>query len=280
MLLNAHAAGNPCLRAAWEAGVADEGSAVAAADRLRDLGLAVRETSGAGELELTGEGQDLAEMVAGLRENGPERWDAVQRTLLRFVAESAPGRAFEILGSTDARVNGRPITQAEANMALDFLTSNGLLTTLPTAEVEDLRPRVTTNGMYAMHEPNIRDYVERGFVSVSNDYSINTNVNGGTVGAVVGGQGNTTSVAQYISRDERTQVLALVDRVLAGLGDSVEDAPLRSKVQEIKAQAEGSEPPKVGILSKARDALLLASATEGGRSVIGWIGQIISGLDG
>lgn len=280
VLLNSHSAGEPCFRSVYGAGVTDERSAVAAAQQLRAMGLAVRENSMAGELELTGEGKELAEMVVRSRENGPERWENVQRAMLRFVADTSPGRAFEILDSTHALVDGRAITQAEAEMALDFLTSNGLLQTIRTDQADDLRPRVTNNGMYAMHEPNIRDYVERGFVSVSNDYSTNTNVSGGTVGAVVGGQGNTTSVAQNISRDERTQVLALVDRVLSGLNDSVEDASLRSKVHEIKAEAEGPGTSKAGILSKARDALLLASATEGGRSVIKWIGQIISSLGG
>ena len=83
--------------------------------------------------------------------------------------------------------------------------------------------------MYAIHEPNIRDYVERGFPSVSNNFSTNTNVHGGNVGAVVGGQGNAASVLQSITQDQRSQTIALVERVLAGLGDTAEDAPLRPR---------------------------------------------------
>lgn len=115
---------------------------------------------------------------------------------------------------------------------------------------------------------------------MANDYSTNTTVSGGTVAAVTGGTGNTTNVTQTISTDERTQILTLVDQVLEGLPESSEDTALRSEMQELKTEAASPTASKTGLLARARDALVLATATEGGRSVIQWIGQIVTGLGG
>lgn len=276
VLLNAHAAGEACRRSVYGAGLS-ESSAAEGAQKLRDMGLAVREVSLAGELELTDLGVETAERAVRSRHDGPDRWDAVQRAMLRFVLEKSPGRAFEVVSEP---VDERPVTEDEAELASDYLITHGLLRAFSTDQADDIHPTVTTKGRYAIHEPNIREYVERGFVSVANDYSTNTTVSGGTVAAVTGGTGNTTNVTQTISADERTQILTLVDQVLEGLPESSEDTALRSEMQELKTEAASPTASKTGLLARARDALVLATATEGGRSVIQWIGQIVTGLGG
>ena len=166
----------------------DQRDAMMAIGRLEDLGLvAGADYDG---FPLTRAGRRLAQKTIQSQTDGPERWDAVQRAMLRFVLEQSPGRAFEVVGEL---VDGRPVTEDEAELSLDYLAAHGLMETMRTAEADDLRPKVTTKGRYAMHEPHIREYVERDFVSVANDYSTNTNVSGGTVGAVTGGAGNTTT---------------------------------------------------------------------------------------
>ncbi|GAA2494800.1 hypothetical protein [Terrabacter carboxydivorans] len=277
VLLNTYEAGGEAFPSVYFEGIDDTLSGARGANFLRELGLAHDDSSMAAELVLTAEGSALAKHITQSRMDGPERWDAVQRAMLRLVAEGAPSRAFDLIG---VEVDGRLVSEAEARLALDYLTSHDLLVTFRSLGGPDLRPRITTKGMYAMHEPTIREYVERGFVSVNNNYSTNTTINGGNVGAVSGGSGNTTNVQQTITADERSQTLMLVERVLSGLGEDTEDAPLRAKLEQIKADVEGPDPSKPGILAKARDALLVAAATEGGRSVIQWIGQIISGLGG
>ncbi|GAA2494792.1 hypothetical protein [Terrabacter carboxydivorans] len=232
------------------------------------------------EFRLSEHGRRLARKFRKSRIDGPERWDAVQRAVLEFIRDKRPGRAVDLVGTDEGTIDDRPLTEDEVLAEFEYLSDHGLAKSVRAWGAPDLRPEITNKGRYAIHEPNIRDYVERGLVSVSNDFSTNTNVHGGNVGAVVGGQGNTASVVQHISDDERSQTRMLVEHVLSALGDDTEDAPLRAKLEQIKADVEGPDPSKPGILAKARDALLLASATEGGRSVIQWIGQIISGLGG
>ncbi|WP_323095303.1 hypothetical protein [Intrasporangium sp. YIM S08009] len=274
VLLNAHEAGGASLRSVYGAGVSDERSAIAAAQRLRHIGLAVQETSIAGELELTGEGHELAEKVLASRKNGPERWDAVQRAMLRFVADKSPGSAFALIGTADGEVDGQPITDSEARMALAFLVERGLMKTLKAMGAPDLRPEVTVNGMYAMHEPNIREYVERGFVSVNNDYSTNTNVTGGTLGAVTGGTGNTATVHQTITTETHKQVLALTRQILDQVPEDVEHARLRAEVESIRDEVESGTGKRETLMAKAGKAALMAGATTAGQQIIGLLAQL------
>lgn len=166
----------------------DAWDAQMALNRLGELGLTG--SVDYDEVPLSRAGRRLAQKAIQSQLDGPERWDAVQQAMLRFVLEQSPGRVFEIVGEL---VDDRPVTEDEAELSVDYLVDHGLMRTMPTAETDHLRPKVTTMGRYAMHEPHIREYVERGFISVANDYSTNTNVSGGTVGAVTGGAGNTTT---------------------------------------------------------------------------------------
>ena len=281
VLLNAHAASGACPKSVYGAGLA-ESTALGGAQKLRGLGLAVKEeeVSLVGELELTDLGVATAEMAARSQQDGPDRWDAVQRAVLAFVRDTKPAQAGDLVGSEAGVVDGRSVSTDEVAQAFAFLEENGLLTSSKAWGAPDLRPEITQQGRYAIHNPNIREYVERGSNSVANDYSTNTTVSGGTVGAVTGGAGNITNVTQTISTSERTQILTLVDQVLDELPEASEDTALRSKMHELKTEAADPAASKTRLLAGARDALVLAAATAGGRAVIEWIGQIVSGLGG
>lgn len=272
VLLNTHAADGPCSRATYGAGVSDEMSAASGAQRLRELGLAVREASLAGELELTAEGHELATIISQSRHDGPERWDAVQRAMLMFVKDSKPGRAGEIAGAV---VDGLPVTEDEAAHAFEYLSQHGLLNSVGAWGAQDLRPEMTSKGRYAIHEPNIRDYVERGFVSQTNyDYSTNTNVTGSNVGAVTGGTGNTTTVHQTIATDARNQVVALARQILDQVPDDAEHAPLRAEVESIRDEVESGTGKRESLMAKAGKAALMAGATAAGQQIVGLLAQI------
>lgn len=279
VLLNAYAAGGACPKSVYGAGLA-ELTALDGAEKLRKLGLAVDEASAQGELDLTELGVQAAEMVGRSHHDGPARWDVVQRAVLVFVRDTKPAQASDLVGSGAGLVDGRPVSKDDVAQAFEFLQENGLLTSIESYGAPDIRPEITQKGQYAIHEPNIREYVERGFVSVANDYSTNTTVSGGTLGAVTGGAGNTTNVTQTISTSERTQILSLVDQVLDGLPESNKDTTLRSKMQELKTEVANPAASRPGLLARAGEALVLAAMTAAGGPVIEGISQIVRGLGG
>jgi len=252
--------------------VGDEWAGTLATARLRELGLTSPDED-YDAFRLSEAGRRLARKFMQSRIDGPERWDAVQRAVLVFIRDKNSGRAIDLVSSDGGIVDGRPVTEDEVLMAYEFLSEHGLAKSIARAwGAPDLQPKITSKGMYAIHEPNIREYVERGFVSVSNDYSTNTNVNGGTVGAVMGGSGNTTNVQLTIYA--RTQVLALTERILSEIPDDAEHAPLRAEVESIRSEAESGAGEPESLLAKAGKAALMAGGTAAGQQIISLLAQL------
>lgn len=272
VLMAAEDAGGSLANRQAAAAVGDEWASHLATARLRELGLTSPDED-YDEFRLSEAGRRLARKFSQSRIDGPERWDAVQRAVLVFIRDKDPGRAIDLVGSDAGTVDGRPVTEGEVLMAYEFLRDHGLAkTTAPAWGAPDRGPQITHKGRYAIYEPNIREYVESGFVSVSNDYSTNTSISGGVVGSVTGGSGNTTNVQLTVGA--RDQVLALTDRILSELPDDAAHAPLRAEVESIRSGAESGTEERDSLLAKAGRAALMAGGTAVGQQIIGLLAQL------
>lgn len=267
-----------------EATAGDVSLARQAVRDLQELHLAEQERSLEGELTLTTLGIRVGSQIAKSRLNGPDRWDAVQHAVLRYVVTNKPSRASDIVGTDAGVVDGRPATEEEVAIAVEYLVDHDLLKVIGSAQIRDLRPSITTNGRYAIEEPNIRNFVDRGFrgVTLNNDYRTQTHISGGNVGAVTSGQGNKTTVHQKITIHQQSQVVQITQQILDQLppvGDK-ETAPLRAEVVALQEEANSDAPDRESMASRAGKAALLAASTEAGRKVFELVGQLGGSLLG
>ncbi|MBC9819702.1 hypothetical protein [Terrabacter sp. MAHUQ-38] len=284
LLLAADEAGGQLLPSAFEAAVGDEREGHAAAAALRELSLAEGEPSAVAEVTLTYIGKKVAAVSRKSRTNGLARMEAVQRGLLEWLEDAGhPADVSVYLRDERATAFGVPFTKTEVDQATAYLVEQGLMKVLGSNASWALRPELTPRGRNALHsDGTVQDYAEgSGGDTTVNDQRYSWSVSGGTVtGVQQGGSHNTQHVALHLTHDERTQVLQVVDKALSGLPAADDVRPLRQALESIRDDAETGAAPKPRLLERARDALVMATATEGGRSVIEWLGQLVTSLSG
>lgn len=284
VLVAAHEAGEGEVSLEFqEAATGDASLARQAARELQELHLADEERTLEGELTFTTLGIRVGSQIARSRLNGVDRWDAVQRAVLQYVAVSEPSTASSMVGTEAGVVDGRSATEDEVAMAVDYLVQHDLLKVIGIAEIRDLRPSITVNGRYAIEEPSIRDFVDRGFRGVTNnDYSTKTHISGGNVGAVTSGQGNTTTVHQRITTEQQSRIVQITQQILDQLpaGGDEETALLRAEVVALQGEANSDAADRESLACRAGKAALLAASTEAGRRVLELVGQLGDSLLG
>lgn len=215
-------------------------------------------------------GRRIAEAVLRSRDNGPDRWDAVQRAVVHALLAKQPWR--------DLVVNGQPVTTAELEFAAGRLEEWGYV-----------KQMHGDNTVYAMHllprgneVPGLTGLIAHrhqraNFSHVDN--SNHVNVRDSTVGGVqAGGSGNTFQVTQTVTLtpNEQTQFLAILGQVAAILRETQADvADLDVAVTNLTDEASAPAPTKAALRQRVIEAVLVAGATEGVDQVAHLLAQLL-----
>lgn len=247
MLLALDAADQPLgPMAAGEAIGVDHRAAVAAGTVLADLKLVGGERSAARELTLNSQGLAVAARIRQSLASGPERWDAVQRAIVKAVLSEEDDDVAE--------VDGIPVTEPERLLVIAKLEEWKLVKVtresggMPIA----LFPRDLIYEVQGI-EGLLRDHYERNGSVTDNRNT--TNIHGSTVGAVqTGGHGNVASGNEAVGASERSQILLLAGQAASAL-DAEAPASLREAIEEIREAAAQPEVEKQGLRSKIGHAL-------------------------
>ena len=251
----------------------------AIAQRLRDHGLVSLETSLVGEVTLTYDGRTLADRILRSRADGPDRWDAVQRGLLRWVSDGEPKDVGNFGSDPAAVAFGSRFTVEEIEQAAEYLVQNELMQAIPTAQGHLLRPKITPQGRYALHHDGaIAEYLMRGGGSTTYDYSSsNTMGDNNVVGAQLAGHSNIANVVQTLTPAQRSEVLDGVGELLRGIDSSESPDPeLRSSVEAIANEASSDGASKASIKERITLAIVTAGASEIGHLAFRELSQLLA----
>lgn len=224
-----------------------------------------------GHFRLAYMGEQLADELHRSRTSGEGRWDRVTRVIAEEIEAGGLGDGARI-------VDGADITEKERAMAYDRLERWQLVTiqrawggVVVRASARSALSEVPhIHGLLKEHYEGQRHYVDQ---RVMNE----TNVHGGTVGAVMtGGEGNAAYVTQTLTAAEQVSITAKVAEILDAL-DGVGGAEgLRAAVEAIQEVATQPEPSKSTIRQKVFEAAAVASATVGVEKASHLLIQLVS----
>lgn len=287
LLVVADAGGESHLRPIEEAVGIDRRDVGEVAGYLRDLGLARRDQSLAGEVTLTHLGQQVAEAVERSRTTGQYRSDAVQGALLTWLeAANNPKSTDEFVGHADATAYDRPFTELEISEATVYLQSKALLRGVDSWGGTLFRPEVTPEGraMLRSGEP-VSEYLRTGGQASYYDQSNSTTFGGDNYGGVQTGPGNVQHVAVMavtITQDQRSTVLDGVDALLRELRVSEVDGakPVEETLQSVRAEAASSQATQHSLRDAIAVAIGTAAATKGTEFVTNGLADLLRHLTG
>lgn len=235
-------------------------------------GLISRRNSLAANASLTEQGVRLAEHIARSRLRGERRAEDVARFILdQLDDDERPPRLSDLLGDQPA-VFDEPITADELYEAGTWLKEEGLIKAnikLSSSRHDMLRPEITRLGRrvleaaadQSLHKA-LRSHTREGTTMNDNrSYSMTTT---GPVGSVVQGDHATVEVTQQVlSPTQQQQAHQIVTDLLAN--PEVQNAPeLVHSLHQLDEEISGDQPTKQGIMAKASETLLTATAQAAG----------------
>ncbi|RMB58709.1 hypothetical protein [Tessaracoccus antarcticus] len=183
---------------------------------LRELGLAAADVSAACEISLTPKGKRAAKHILESRATGPDRADAVQTAMLRWLnsVDAASPQNFYSNGQPE----GLDASEEEVYNAADAFIDSNLATMVGPRRADGriVAMRVSPTGRAAATSGRPVSHVVRG-AATSVDYSTNTSISGDMAGAIQGGRGNVQTVT--IEWERRDDFVQAVEDVLAGVAD-------------------------------------------------------------
>ncbi|PRY50926.1 hypothetical protein BCF74_1377 [Knoellia remsis] len=238
----------------------DERTALIADQRLEDLGLVSPDKRVAHVIALTSRGRALAGSISRSRKAGPDRWDAVQRAIVRSV-----------LSDTDdavVSVDGVAVTEEERRLAVTKLEDWRLVkvlrgwggTALRLLPQDRIYEVAGIDGLLADHYEREAAYTDNRITTTFGD--------GSTVGGVqAGGTGNVQKVTQTVGATERAQILFLVGSALAEVGPDG-PAELREALNAIKEAAAPDKPQRDSLRDKIAQGVVVAGAVDASQTVL------------
>lgn len=277
VLLAALEAGGQITASAASEAVGSETAGDEATSGLIELGLVSSQQSMASEVTLTTAGARVAEKIRASHQEGPERRDAVQRALLRFIRDENPHSTEDFVGHDAAKVNGRPADVREVIDAGNALLEYRLIKVVrgPMGFDFQLRPEATIDGVHSLdeHSATLRQIARGDHVATSTSYN-QTFGDNATIGAVA--QGSTVgsiAVTQSITVNERNLFNERMAAVLEALpADSPAD--LRQQIAELEAAGRDESTPKQTLMEKVMQAVFVAAGSEAGRQIIELLHQV------
>lgn len=245
----------------------DERTALLADQRLEHLGLVSPDKRAVHVIALTSRGHAVAARIRQSRMTGPERWDAVQRAIVRAVLSDADDEVSD--------VDGAPVTEEERRLAITKLEdwrlvnvtreSGGMpILLIPQDRIYEV---AGIDGLLADHYERKTAHADNRITTTFGD--------GNTVGGVqAGGVGNVQNVTQTVGPSERAQILALVASALAEVGD---DGPvaLRQALDAIKDEAAQDQPHRESLKSKIVQGVVVAGASAASQTVLQSLAQML-----
>lgn len=241
------------------------------------------------DIKPTTTGKRVAGLIRTSRTEGADWFDAIERAVAAAVLSPTTEGSWRV-----KEVNGRPVSEAHLKAAVARLE-----------KWECVRPVSSWGGPsrldpgpYLAEVPGVtgllRDYFEDGSrppvydnrsYSLMVDSSFNTDksrttnniadVSDSTVGNLaVGGQGNVQHSVQKITSDERTQILEVLERLRADMGQGMAPEVVQA-VGVIEAEARSGSATKSGLKDKILAALVTASAHEGIQLVAGHLNELL-----
>lgn len=183
---------------------------------LRELGLAVPDISGAWEIALTPKGKRAAKHIMESRATGPDRADAVQTAMLRWL------NSVDTTSPQNFYANGQPegldASEEEVVHAADALIDRNLATMVGPRRADGriVAMRVSPTGRAVATSGRPVSHAVRA-ASTSIDYSTNTSISGDMVGAIQGGRGNVQTVT--VEWERRAEFVRAVEDVLEDVAD-------------------------------------------------------------
>ena len=241
-------------------------------------------------IEPTTKGRRVAGLIRTSRAEGADWFDAIERAVAAAVlsAETTEG-SWRV-----TEVNGRPVSDAHLKVAVARLEKWECIKPVSSWG----GPSRIDPGPYLAEVPGVtgllRDYFEDGSrppvydnrsYSLMVDNSFNTDksrttnniadVSDSTMGNLaVGGQENVQHSVQTITSDERTQILEVLERLRADMGQGMAPEVVQA-VEVIEAEARSGSATKSGLKDKILAALVTASAHEGIQLVAGHLNELL-----
>lgn len=251
---------------------------------LRDLGLAHRETSMAGEVDLTHHGKRVAEEVRQSRAHGQYRVDAVQVALLQWLQTASPKSVDEFIGHDDATAYGQDFSEAELVEAAQYLEHKDLIRGIAASGSPTvLRPDLTPEGRAVLRSGRpVSEALGAATPPSFVDRSNSTTVGGNNYGAVQTGTGNEQHMTVTLTQQQRGDVSEEVASLLQQLEDrQVEGAqPLREALQELRTLSESPTATEERVRSSIGLAIATAAATAGTDFVVSGLADLLSAIAG
>lgn len=284
LLFVAAAGGESHLRPIEEAAGIERRDVGEVAGYMRDLGLARRDQSMAGEVTLTHLGKQVAETVERSRRTGQYRADAVQGALLTWLEAAKFAKSTdEFGGHADAIAHGLPFTESEISEATAYLRSKEFVGGVDSWGGTLFRPEVTPEGRAALRsgEP-VSEFRKTGAHASYYDQSNSTTFGGDNYGGVQTGHNNVQHVTVTITQDQRSMVFEKVDSLLGELrAGEVEGAnPVEETLQAVRAEVASSQATQHSIRDAIAVAIGTAAATKGTEFVTSGLADLLQHFTG
>lgn len=240
-------------------------------------------------IEPTSKGRRVAGLIRTSRTEGADWFDAIERAVAAAVLSPTTEGSWRI-----KEVNGRPVSEAHLEAAVARLKKWECVRTVSSWD----GPSLLKAGPYLAEVPGVRGLLRDHFEnrsstpvydnrsysfmvdkSIKNDKSstINniTSVSHSTVGNVAaGGEGNVQHSVQTITSDERTQILEVLEKLRADMGQGMAPEVVEA-VEVIESEAQSETVTKAGLKEKIVAALVTASAHEGIQLVAGHLNELL-----
>lgn len=227
-----------CEALAWE-----HDEALVVGDELRELGLGDEDVSGGADIALTPKGKRVAKHIAESRATGPDRADAVQTAMLRWLNSVATGSPQNFYAN--GQPEGLNASEEESYNAADAIVDLALAKMVGKRRADGriVAMRVSPTGRAAAKSGRPLSHVMRA-AATSIDYSTNTSISGDMAGAIQGGRENVQTVT--IEWERRAEFVQEVEDVLA----DVADESVRSELVALRDVAADSKVPQEAVREK------------------------------
>lgn len=286
IILAARVADGPISRTAAVAAIGgDSQEAATLVEWLRSLGLTDPEPSLAAEVTLTAQGKRLAAAIARDRVSGAARRDAIRHSLLEWIDSGERQKIEDFDGHENATAYGVPFALAEIIQEAKYLKERGLIGGLGVfCEVGFIRPAVASLGRACLDSGRpVSQFLDGAAPSsVTNVRDQSVTVGGNVLGgAVVAGDGNTTTVTQNLTIDQRFMVVQEIGRLRGILdADDAEEPELREHLEVIASTARDTTADKRTLMRRMMEGALIAASTEAGEKVVALLTALASSLSG
>lgn len=240
-------------------------------------------------IEPTSEGRRVAGLIRTSRTEGADWFDAIERAVAAAVLSPTTEGSWRV-----KEVNGRPVSEAHLKAAVARLekwecvkpvSSWGgppLLNPGPyLAEVPGvtglLRDHFENTGPPPVHDYRSYPVMVSNSFNTDNSNTINNinDVSDSTVGNMAaGGEGNEQHSVQTITRDERTQILEVLERLRTDMGQDMAPEVVEA-VDQIESEAQSETATKPRLKDKIVAALVTASAHAGIQLVSGHLNELL-----